>query len=99
MPRRVIISTCLECPYSCHRKGERKLFCNSLNRTIEVEPSMEVEKNCPLEEVDFHENSKENHRAAIKHMYQILQKKGMNEDSMHDANGYLNQYLKDLKNG
>ena len=69
-----------------------------LNKFIEVEPSMEVEKDCPLEEVDFQSNSKENHRAAIKQIYQILQKKGMNEDSMHDANCYLNQYLKDLKN-
>ena len=98
MPRRVCISTCIECPCSCHRKGERNPFCNALNRFIEVDSSMEVEKDCPLEEVDFQANSKENHRAAIKQIYQILQKKGMNEDSMHDANCYFNQYLKDLKN-
>ena len=56
MPRRVCISTCIECPYSCHRKGERNPFCNALNRFIEVDSSMEVEKDCPLEEVDLQAN-------------------------------------------
>ena len=94
MPRRVEISTCLECPYQCNKKGENALFCNALNSYIEADPTIEVDERCPLEEVRIGDN-KEDHKAAVKHIYQILQKKGMNEDSLHDANTYFNQYLKD----
>ena len=96
MPRNVVISTCLECPYCFHRKGERKPFCNSISSHINVDPNVEVDPRCPLEEVNYHANSQEDHRSALKFMYQILQKKGINEDSLHEANAYFNQYLKSL---
>lgn len=94
MPRRVEISTCIECPYQCHRKGEKRPFCNALNSYITSEPTVDVDSRCPLEVVDLRK-SKDDHRLAIRHIYQILQKKGINEDSLHDANTYFCQYMEE----
>lgn len=100
MSRRVEITTCIECPYMTRKRVDEvpvtMPFCNKLNHFIAVQVEAGVDSNCPLEEIDNSTN-KDDHRLAIKHIYQILQKKGINNDTLHDANTYFNQYLKDLQ--
>lgn len=94
--RKVVISSCIECPYLCKRSTNGRFYCNNVNRYLIKDPSVETEEFCPLEEVNLKEDNKVDHSAALRHIYGIIQRKGLCGDSLHDANTYLNQYLREL---
>ena len=95
--RRVEISSCTQCPYfidlstgTCRCGLSKKLL------PIEIIPEVEIPENCLLEKVIL---TPSDHSSAIKTIYSLIQPKGLNLDSINEANLFLNQYLKDLEQG